>query len=149
VNLDRAGPEDAERLAEAHAAAFEAPWPAGDLRALLESEGVFALTAATAEGPLAGFILCRALAGEAEILTLAVAPGHRRQGLGVGLVETAARLSAQTANALFLEVAADNPGAVALYRKAGFSPVGRRPGYYARPGGGTADAIVMRRDLNT
>jgi ribosomal-protein-alanine N-acetyltransferase len=53
------------------------------------------------------------------------------------------------AEAMFLEVAADNPGAIRLYERAGFATVGRRSGYYGRRQGGSVDAIVMRRALNS
>ncbi|MBU2208038.1 MAG: GNAT family N-acetyltransferase, partial [Alphaproteobacteria bacterium] len=70
----------AARLADVHAEAFPAPWDAAALEALLDQDGVFAL-----EDP-DGFILLRAVADEAEILTLAVRPAARRRGLGARLV---------------------------------------------------------------
>jgi ribosomal-protein-alanine N-acetyltransferase len=89
------------------------------------------------------------MAGEAEVLTLAVRPAQRRRGIARALVDAAALLASRTASAMFLEVADDNPAAVALYAQAGFAAVGRRAGYYARPGAPAADAIVMRRTLNS
>ena len=47
----------------------------------------------------------------------------------------------------FLEVAADNEAAVALYRQAGFAEAGRRTGYYRRPDGTRIDACLLARDL--
>lgn len=133
--------DEAPALAALHAAAFDHPWPAAELDALLASPGAFALTVEDE-----GFILCRAIAGEAEILTLAVVPAARRRGAGRALVEAAAGLAeGLEADALFLEVAHDNVAALALYAGAGFSRVGLRKGYYASG----ADAVVMRRTLNT
>jgi len=90
----------------------------------------------------------RAGAGEAELLTLAVAPQARRRGLGARLVNRflyqARCRSAETA---FLEVAADNAPAIALYTAAGFAPGGRRKGYYHHPDGTRSDALVMTRRL--
>jgi [ribosomal protein S18]-alanine N-acetyltransferase len=51
------------------------------------------------------------------------------------------------ARRLFLEVAADNPAAMTLYRKLGFANLSERHGYYPRPDGRPATAIVMARDL--
>ena len=48
---------------------------------------------------------------------------------------------------LFLEVAADNDAAIALYKKQGFETVGRRAGYYARSDHPAVDAIVLRKRL--
>ena len=139
---------EAEALAGAHARAFDTPWDSADIARLMTGAGAFALAAGPVDQP-AGFILCRAVAGEAEILTLAVDPAFRRRGLAAALVEAAALLAARGAGELFLEVAADNEAAIALYAGRGFALVGRRPGYYARPGGAAADALVMRRALNS
>jgi ribosomal-protein-alanine N-acetyltransferase len=77
--------------------------------------------------------------GEAEILTLAVAPSSRRQGIARALV---AAVVAEVADVpVFLEVAADNEPAQVLYTDAGFTACGRRRDYYG-PG---RDAIVLRR----
>ena len=141
------GVEDAPALASVHAASFPAPWNAEALASLLASPGVFAM--ACEDGKvLAGFILLRAVAGEAEVLTLAVAPGHRRQGIGAGLLDASLALAAtHGADVAFLEVAEDNRAALALYGRAGFATVGRRGAYYARGGGPPADALVLRKPL--
>lgn len=128
----------AARLAEVHTAAFSTPWGTAALEALLDQTGVFAI-----EEP-DGFILIRAVADEAEILTLAVRPEARRQGLGARLVrEGATAAASRGATRLFLEVADDNTAALALYARAGFAGAGRRPGYYARPDGGRQDALIL------
>ena len=89
-------------------------------------------------------------AGEAEILTLAVRPPSRRRGFGQRLVEGAAAKALQAGAAtLWLDVAADNHGALALYAGAGFETLGRRRGYYRVGPNHSIDAIVMRRALNT
>ena len=141
MSLRAAGPEESATLAALHAVAFDQPWPQAEIESLMASPGVFALIV---EGQ--GFILCRAIAGEAEILTLAVDPAARRRGTGRALVEAAAGFASQmAAETLFLEVADDNAAALALYGNAGFEPVGRRRNYYASG----ADAVVMSRRLNT
>ncbi|MFE3839366.1 ribosomal protein S18-alanine N-acetyltransferase [Pseudogemmobacter sonorensis] len=138
------GAPDPARLAALHAASFTTPrpWDAAEIAGLLASAPVFVLEEA------GGFLIGRAIAGEAELLTLAVAPARRRQGLGRRLVEgflTRARaLQAETA---FLEVSAENPAAIALYESLGFRRAGVRRGYYAAPDGQRIDAIVMTRTL--
>lgn len=133
----------AARLAALHAAAFLEPWDAAAFHALLGQAGVFAVEAPD------GFILMRAVADEAEILTLAVCPQARRRGLGGRLVgEGAVEAAARGAVRLFLEVAADNAPARALYARAGFAEAGRRPGYYARPDGGRQDALLLALNLS-
>ncbi|HUZ14349.1 MAG TPA: ribosomal protein S18-alanine N-acetyltransferase [Caulobacteraceae bacterium] len=139
---------DCAILAEVHAAAFETGWNHADIRQLLGGSGAFGLVAEIEDGRLAGFVLARVIAGEAEVLTLAVRAEQRRRGVGRALLAAAQRLAASTAEAMVLEVAADNAGALALYEAAGYAAVGRRAAYYARRSGAGADAIVMRRPLN-
>jgi ribosomal-protein-alanine N-acetyltransferase len=143
---------DADALAVVHAASFAHPWPAEEIRDLVMTPGGYGVVCESpgSQTPAAGFILCRAIAGDAEVLTLAVAPSHRRRGLGLVLIEAAAGLALGLgAEALFLEVADDNAPAIALYESAGFERVGRRRGYYAKGRRTPADAFVYRRALNS
>jgi len=144
-----AGAERAAAFAALHLQAFDRAWSADELKRVMDGPCTFTLEAVHEEAPL-GFIVVRAVAGEAEILTLAVHPEARRQGLGRALVDSAAT-TAQTlgAEAFWLEVATDNAAATALYAAAGFEAAGRRPGYYGRKGGERVDAVVMRRLLNS
>ena len=128
---------DAAPLAALHAACFSDAWDAAALAALLASPGAFAFFNKD------GFVLARIAAGEAEILTLAVAPHARGQGLGRALLQSAiARAEGMGADAMFLEVGTDNPKAIALYAGLGFAKVGMRKAYYR---GG--DALVLRLPL--
>ena len=129
---------DIPAMAALHAAAFPPAerWGTTALTAMLRLEGGFGLLAGDA-----GFILARAVAGEAELLTLAVHPDARRHGLGARLLEAAvAEAARRGAAALFLEVSEANIAARALYTRAGAAEVGRRRRYYAD---GT-DALVLR-----
>lgn len=138
--------DEAADLARVHAAAFEHAWSGEEIAQLLDSPGGFALMVEGAD-PM-GFILCRAIAGEAEILTIAVDPAFRRKGLARALVEAAAAAARLAgAEAMFLEVADDNAAALRLYEAAGFARAGLRRGYYDRGPQGRADALVMRLDL--
>ena len=136
-----------EDMAALHAQAFEAPWDAAALASLMGGAGAIALGVED-EGVLAGFILLRAIAGEAEVLTLAIAPALRRQGLGTALMGAALGLAeALGAQTAFLEVAADNPAAIALYQALGFTKTGLRPAYYRRNVGPAVDAMLLSRNL--
>jgi len=133
---------DLDALAAIHAAAFTVPrpWSAGEIAAVLAGQGAFLCEV---EG---GFLVGRCLAGEAEILTLAVHPEARRQGQGAALVARFLDLArAGGARRVFLEVAEDNAAALALYLRAGFAPAGRRPGYYRLADGSAVDALILAR----
>lgn len=133
---------DPASLAALHAEAFDAPWDAAAFRDLLAQSGVHALAETD------GFILIRVVADEAEILTLAVRPFARRQGIAARLTRQAAAVAlSQGATRLFLEVAEDNVPARALYAALGFEPAGRRRGYYARPDGPAVDALMLMLNL--
>ena len=139
---------DAAACAGLHARCFDRPWSAAEIADLIEGPGAIALR--TPDGDPHGFVLARALVGEAEILTVAVDPARRGAGIGRALIEAAADAArAAGAQTLFLEVAVDNAPALALYAATGFRRAGFRPRYYARPGGERVDALVFARDLNT
>ena len=139
---------DVPALAACHALSFEAPWSASEIINLLDGPGAFALAVTDTDG-VAGLILCRTIADEAEILTLATAPDRRRRGVARALLEAATQLAlGRGATALFLEVAADNAAAIALYEGAGYSQVGVRARYYVGADG-AVDALVFRRGLTS
>jgi ribosomal-protein-alanine N-acetyltransferase len=150
MRLDGGTIADVPGMAAVHAASFDEPWGADEIAALLEGPGGFGLVVREAEtGVVLAFMLGRVVVDEAEVLTLAIDPAHRRGGAGQALVEAAAIMAAAAgAGRLFLEVAADNEAALGLYRRAGFSQIGKRPAYYRR-GLAAVDALVLRRDLNS
>jgi [ribosomal protein S18]-alanine N-acetyltransferase len=132
--------DDLDRLAALHAACFTDSWSRDFLTRLLDGPGVY--------GWLAGddaFLLLRVVADEAEVLSIGTRPAARRAGLARTLVQQAID-AAQTRGAtrLFLEVAADNVAALALYRAHGFAEVACRSAYYA----GGIDALVLARRLS-
>ncbi|MFO1145233.1 MAG: tRNA (adenosine(37)-N6)-threonylcarbamoyltransferase complex dimerization subunit type 1 TsaB [Rhodospirillales bacterium] len=100
------------------------------------------------DGELVGFVLCRLVAEESEVLTCAVHPDCRRQGIARRLLTMMFEaIRRRGGRCVFLEVANDAPAARALYEQCGFRAVGRRRQYYVRSRASTIDAIVMRRDL--
>lgn len=133
---------DAAMLAIIHATAFpeHEAWGPDAIALTLALPGAFGFIR-----PGAGMILARAAAGEAEVLTLAVAPSARGRGLGAALLGAAMAEAAQRgAVEMFLEVSTANDTAQRLYRRAGFAEAGRRLGYYVD---GT-DALLLRVPLS-
>jgi len=91
-----------------HARSFDTPWDTAALARLLAMPGAFGFLGVI-DGEPAGFILCRAAAGECEVLTLGVDPACRRSGLGSRLLEQALATAAQAGvQRLYLEVAENN-----------------------------------------
>ena len=144
VFVRKLGALDLDTASSIHRRCFgemgERGWTRQDFAGLLAAPGVAGWLLDDS-----GVALCRLTADEAELLTIAVLPEHRRVGAGRRLLE-AATLWATDAGArtLFLEVGTDNPAARALYDRAGFRVVGGRRGYYARGNAPAADAVIMR-----
>jgi ribosomal-protein-alanine N-acetyltransferase len=133
-----------ETLAATHAAAFteDRPWTAQEFADLLTQPTTILL------GDARSFLLARVILDEAEILTLATHPTHRRQGLArVALAEFLALSLTKGAARAFLDVAEDNAPARALYAGAGFTEIARRPAYYTTTDGSRIAALVLARDL--
>jgi [ribosomal protein S18]-alanine N-acetyltransferase len=132
---------DAATMARIHAAAYrlDRPWTRAEFSALLDSPHVTAL------GDDRAFILARIIADEAEVLTIATDPDHRRHGLARALLARFhAAAQAKGAVTAFLEVAADNAPALGLYLSAGYVQAGLRRAYYDRADGPAADALILR-----
>lgn len=136
-------------LAELHKASFDEAWGRQDFVELFETPGIFGF-ATLCDGSASGFILLRAGGEEAEILTLAVEPAHRRRGLAQSLLAASlASVRGRGCAEVFLEVARDNEAALALYRSCGFEQVGIRPKYYRRSlGQAPVDALLLRRGVS-
>lgn len=138
-------PTQLNRLAETHRAAF-APtsrgW-SGDEIVDLAATGIL-----LADDLDRGFALFSVAIDEAELLTVAVHPEHRRKGIARYLLMAAeTALAAEKILKIHLEVAADNAGAIALYQALGYQVIGRRKQYYRRAAGDRIDAIMMAADL--
>lgn len=136
---------DTRALARRHAAAFTGtmrPWSAEEFANLLASDHTHLVETDAA------FALTRIVADEAELLTIATDPAHRRNGQARALLqqlETHAR--AHGATTLFLDVSSENAPAIALYLSSGFEEMARRPGYYKTPQGERIDALILHKML--
>jgi ribosomal-protein-alanine N-acetyltransferase len=127
---------------------FGEAWTRSQCAGILPMAGVSLMLARDPDsGAPIGFSLFRSVAGQAELLLLAVVPGHRRRGIGHSLLTNfIERSRLDGVERVHLEVRDGNP-AVAMYRAAGFAPVGRRRKYYHAPDGSQFDALTFARDL--
>ncbi len=142
-----AGIEMAPVIAALHRACFEQPWDRDAIAKLMQTPGYAAMLARTGESSPepAGFILYRQAGDEAEILAIGVAPRHRRGNVASKLLRHVAdTLRRRGIGALFLEVAAENEAALALYRRLNYQQIGQCKGDDTIDGG---NALVLRRKL--
>jgi len=145
--LSEAGPRDAPALAALHGASFRRGWSEDEFERLLLDRSVLVHRATLGHQPV-GFIISRLADGEAEILSVAVARSHQGRGLARRLLDLhMRRLAGLGVRTIFLEVDDDNLPARRLYARSAFRQVGRRDGYYPRPGSAAGAALVLRRDL--
>jgi len=135
ITLRRAAEGDLGAIAAIQAASPEAAqWSvrdylAHDCRVAIGDDGV-----------VAGFLVCRAVAGdEHEVLNIAVQSEFRRHGIARRMLEEVC--NGNLAN-YFLEVRASNKAARAFYSVMGFTEVGIREAYYENP---PESGIVMKR----
>ena len=131
-------------MAQIHAQCFDQPrpWSVQEFIDLLDSNTIYQCTGEQ------GFALGRVAGPEVELLTIAVAPEHRRQGVAQALmVDFKAQAKARGAAEAFLEVAAGNDAAIKLYQRFGFTQAGYRKDYYAGPKGIRISALVMTKIL--
>jgi tRNA threonylcarbamoyl adenosine modification protein YeaZ/ribosomal-protein-alanine acetyltransferase len=146
--VSTAGVESAALIAQMHGECFDNPWSAQAIASLMAMPGALGIIASEGEEPV-GFLIARSAADEAEIITIGTRPFAQRRGVAAALLtEAATRLRHQGIARLFLEVAASNHAARALYAAAGFSDAGTRRAYYDRGHGHREDAVVMQRALN-
>jgi [ribosomal protein S18]-alanine N-acetyltransferase len=148
LRIASASVADAEALAAVHRACFTEVWAASTIARLLQESN--AISAVARRGSrVVGFTLCRLAAEECEVLTCAVEPASRRRGIGRLMLNAAfGEAVRRGGRVVFLEVAADNDAAIALYAERGLRPVGRRRRYYRPVGDVAVDALIMSRELS-
>lgn len=113
------------------------PWSADSWKDEVDHHFV----ALAGRGEVHGVIAMSLVGSVAEVRRIIVDPSVRRTGIGQSLLSHGMEWAASHgAQEVFLEVSADNHGAIALYESHGFSPVMRRENYY----GTDDDAVVYR-----
>ena len=139
---------DVRQFAQIHAASFHRGWGAGEFEQMLREKNTL-LHRLRLGRTVIGFSVSRIAADEAEILSIALEPGHRGRGLSRDLFLThLGHLAGRGVRTVFLEVEENNQPARKLYERAGFAVAGRRERYYKEAGGVELNALVMRRDLS-
>jgi len=152
VRLRAGNSEDLDDVMDVMDAAFGSrfgeAWTRSQCAGILPMTGVCLILAREpASANVIGFSLTRTVAGESELLLLAVLPKHHRRGIGGRLLDDfMQRASDEGVSRVHLEVRDGNP-AVQMYRSAGFRAVGRRRNYYRAADGTRFDALTFAREL--
>lgn len=119
-------------------------YTANELADFIEMRGAFTIVAESEE-KLAGFVIGHAdRRGIGHIITIDVAESFRRQKLGSQMLDAVeARLAAGGCSRVVLEVAVNNGGAIAFYKRHGYSILKTLPRYYME----AIDALVMGKSI--
>lgn len=141
---------DLDAVAALHGTSFDDPWSVPMIHKILAMQGAAGIVLRSRSHILTGFALVRVCLDECELLSLAIAPDHREQGLGARILDHVISLAVEAgAEHLFLEVGEQNEAARALYARRGMEQVGRRERYYRLNTGDHMDALTLRYDLRT
>ena len=131
-------------VADLEKVCFSDPWSEKSVASELDDPLALWLVALDGD-TVAGYIGSQTVMDETDMMNVAVAPSHRRMGIGEQLVMTlVGKLQKRGSHCLTLEVRDSNEPARSLYEKLGFSQVGRRPNYYKNP---KEDALILRLEF--
>ena len=151
VRLDVGTSNDLDGVLEVMKTAFDPGfgegWSRSQCAGILPLSGVTLTIARDDLGKARGFALQRTIAGESELLLLAVHRSAQRCGIGGRLLDHFIETSRENGSTkLHLEVRDGNP-ATPMYQAFGFAVQGRRSNYYRGSDGRLFDAVTMVLDL--
>jgi ribosomal-protein-alanine N-acetyltransferase len=147
-HIHAVGRNHARALSELHKACFAKGWGPLEFESFFEREGVFAAIVYHKNKTPVGFVLCWLIEDQCDLLSMGVLGDYRRDGVGLLLLDYALDNARHMgAQAMVLEVNANNGAAQTLYESQGFEKFSVRKGYYTNPDGSRADAIVMKKPL--
>ena len=139
VQLRKMTAADVEALTAIEQTCFSDAWSERMVRDLADSiwDEVWVLEAED----ILGYINYRFIAGEGELMRIAVLPEYRGHGYSKVLMDAMMEAAAKNQiTDLTLEVRAGNESAIGLYKAYGFAEEAVRKTYYHNP---TEDALIM------
>jgi len=136
--------EDIPGILEIEKRCFTTPWTAHAFRLELKNH-LAVYRVAELDGRVAGYGGMWLIMDEAHITNVAIHPNHRRQRLGLQIMNELIRCAGERGmRRMTLEVRTGNEVARHLYARLGFLLGGIRPGYYQDTG---EDALIMWKEL--
>jgi len=148
LHIEPAQVGDEKSLAKIHAEGFFRGWNAGDFQSYLRGAETPIYVACNAKRKIAGFSMLRISADECELMTIVLLKKFQGKKIANALMRAMYDdMMMSPVTKMFLEVDEDNQAARKLYQNFGFEKISERRGYYPRPDGKTATALVMKADL--
>ena len=140
-NVRKAEKKDVKGIVKRENACFSTPESEESIYSFLKSKTFF-IDVIEDEGIVTGHCIYFFVPGNAEIISLAVAPEKRRMGYGRDLVYSVIeKAKANECKEVYLEVRKSNEAAIALYTSIGFHQVGERKNLYSKP---EEDGLIMQ-----
>ncbi|MFM9435448.1 [ribosomal protein S18]-alanine N-acetyltransferase [Janthinobacterium sp. CG_23.3] len=147
LNYEPMSERDIDEVLGLEECVYPHPWSRGNFVDSLAS-GYQAWVLRDQHGYLLGYFLLMAIVDEAHLLNVAVSAEIQGQGLGRFLLNQAVACARGLGmESVLLEVRPSNTRALEIYRRYGFSQIGRRKAYYPGANQQREDAIVMRLDI--
>ena len=144
INISHHKEKDLEAIAEIERVSINPPWSYSAICDFAKCHTSRILVALTDEKVL-GYITYSQVLDEVQIANVAIHPDSRRQGIAEKLLNYLfSQSKALDMYVITLEVRQSNEPAIRLYKKCGYTEVGRRKNYYKNP---TEDAILMNLTL--
>lgn len=132
--------EDVLSVSKAEEICFTDPWSINSIKEGLNSSLDTWLVLSVDER-IVGYCVFRVIAGEGELLRIALLPGFRGRGLAKKLMDQVVEYSRKrSVKTMFLEVRESNEIARNLYKSYGFSEESIRKNYYHNP---SENAVIM------
>lgn len=144
VELRRLGAEDLDAVEEIERASYPTPWSRAMFLAELRKPSSLAMGAFKEQDALIGYAFVSRYVDAWHVMNVAVAPGHRRRGVGRALLERVFEVTAvDPRRGYTLEVRVSNVDAIRLYERLGFESRGIRRAYYTD---NREDALIMWKE---
>lgn len=144
MRIRKAGPQEAETLAQMDRCCFSDKWKKEDWNGLLLMPQYHCYIAEE-DSVCRGFLLTSTAADEGEVLKIGVLPDFRKNCLGILMLNKAfEEWKTAGVRSVFLEVRESNQPAQGLYKKQGFEKAGIRKNYYKNP---VEHAVVYVRKI--
>ncbi len=143
MQIRRAIPDDAPKIAEIETLIFSDPWSVKDILSTITSSGAMCYVAKSDNSELLSYVIGRIIAPEGEIYRVATVPSARRRGIAYRLIDYALKTEkGHGLETVFLEVREKNVPARNLYKSYGFIEAGVRKDYYKNP---PDNAVIMMK----
>ena len=145
VTLRQLSQRDLASVERIERASYPTPWSRSMFAGELAKPSSVCLGAFDDEtGRLIGYLIASRYVDAWHVMNVAVAPEHRRHGIGGSLLERLFEVTAAEGRRGYtLEVRVSNEQAIRLYERLGFRPRGIRRGYYTD---NREDALIMWKD---